>query len=155
MNATLVTQTFNSAEKPKAAANQIVRHRQNGRGEANNVSGWIAQMLQPYYEAVDKQKDFGGRDPLEAVGQADMLRDFLNGGLGIPQDSLDCLLINMVNTGSLTGVKICREAGANPHAFHEAHGVSAMDRAEGAGRPDMVAAMNTSLRAAAPVPAVA
>src|ERR1700760_4037952 len=110
MNATLVTQSFNSTDKPKADS----RFRLNREWAAGDVTGIIGQLLQPYYEAVDQQQDFGGRDPLEAVGQAGMLRKFLNGGRGIPQESLDSLLVNMVSTGSLTGVKICREAGANP-----------------------------------------
>ena len=155
MNATLVTQTFNSTDKPKVTADQVVRYRLSRQWQAGDVSGIIGQLLQPYYEAVDQQKDFGGRDPLEAVGQADMLKKFLNGGRGIPQESLDDLLINMVSTGSLAGVKICREAGADPYALHEAHGVCAMDRAEAAGRLDMVAAMRSPRVAAAPVPAVA
>ena len=155
MNATLVTQTLNSTDKPKVTADQFVRYRQNGRGGVSNVSGWIGQMLQPYYDAIDQQKDFGGRDPLEAVGQAGMLKKFLNGGRGIPQESLDDLLFKMVSTGSLAGVRICREAGADPYAVQEVHGVSAMDRAEVAGRLDMVAAMRNFPRTAAPVPAVA
>ena len=155
MNATIVTQSFNSTDKPKVTADQVVRYRNNRQWAAGDVSGIIGQLLQPYYEAIDQQKDFGGRDPLDVVGQADMLKKFLNGGRGIPQESLDDLLINMVSTGSLAGVKICREAGADPDAFHEAHGVSAMDRAQAAGRLDMVAAMRSSPRIAVPVPAVA
>jgi hypothetical protein len=77
------------------------------------------------------------------MGQGTMLRRFLNGGTGIPQQSLDDLLSNMVETGSLEGVKICREAGANPYSCHSLalQSNTAMDLAQSAGRDDMVKAM--------------
>jgi hypothetical protein len=134
-----VKEEFN---KPKVTASQVVRYHRNGQWDSYDISDVIRQLLKPYYDAVyGDHADFGGQDPLEAVGQADMLKRFLNGGRGIPQQTLDELMISMVETGSLRGVQICREAGADYNSFYEPHGSGAMDKALTIGRLDMTDAM--------------
>lgn len=138
-----IKQRFND-NKPRVTASEAGSYLR-GQWGADELSGWIGKLLRPYYEAVSAKADFGAEDPLIAMGQATMLRRLLNGGNGIPQRSLDDLLSNMVETGSLEGVKICSEAGANPYSCHSLalQSNSAMDLAMSAGRRDMVDAMSS------------
>lgn len=148
-----ITATFNNDNKPRISAPEAGLYLR-GEWGASEMSSWIGKLLQPYYEAVSAKTDFGGKDPLVAMGQDRMLRRFLNGGTGIPQRSLDDLLSNMVETGSLEGVKICREAGADPYSCHSLalQSNTAMDLAQSAGRDDMVNAMTAEpTRSVAPL----
>ncbi len=136
-----ITKSFND-NKPRLSASESASYLR-GEWGAQEYSVLLGQLLRPYYEAIAAKTDFNGRDPLIAMGQDRMLRRFLNGGTGIPQRSLDDLLSNMVETGSLEGVKICREAGADPYSCHSLalQSSTAMGLAESAGRQDMIDAM--------------